>query len=426
MILFRLGKTKTKILERIFRIKKKKNNFVHRSGFEIGPSTIKAGALTTGPVHRLQQFVANRPVKAIIYLGLLEADPSLMAKYRLVRESRAWTSRPPPEKKRKKSQKGRGKEKAPLPMPTEMPTELANSGFSTQGSDPDMQAPFGVPPDPPPGSNVTKSQVRHIWEYVLRRFRGESAAEASAAVKAELAQEETEQKAEQQPQAEPTEEDTWHDANDQIPQQEEGLQQEGSGVDDGSGVTLAADEVIHVPQGDRPKVFAHPSQLMIAGATKSGKSSLVVQIIKNMEKMFDTVPESVYWFYAMPSSVENVPHELPRVMLRNGSPTEDMIASIIKNGRPKLMIMDDMQQMMDNKNQAQIISDIFTKVSHHGNLSVIFIVQNLYLKNLIRVREQCGEIILMGNGASAAANCMKLGHVSVMYMNLYMGKYLVE
>jgi hypothetical protein len=239
-------------------------------------------------------------------------------------------------------------------------------------------------------------------------------------VKAELAQEETEQKAEQQPQAEPTEEDTWHDANDQIPQQEEGLQQEGSGVDDGSGVTLAADEVIHVPQGDRPKVFAHPSQLMIAGATKSGKSSLVVQIIKNMEKMFDTVPESVYWFYAMPSSVEHVPHELPGVKLRNGSPTEDMIASIIKNGRPKLMIMDDMQQMMDNKNQAQIISDIFTKVSHHGNLSVIFIVQNLYLKNLIRVREQCGEIILMGNGASAAANCMKLGR------DLYMGKYLVE
>jgi hypothetical protein len=279
------------------------------------------------------------------------------------------------------------------------------------GPDPDMRAPFGVPPsEVPEGVDVTRIQLRSIWEYVLRRARGEDAEEAAAAVKGGIEPEEDE------------EADQWHDAETEVPM--EGVeQQQGSGADnddDGSGVTLAADEVIHVPQGDRPKVFAHPSQIMVAGATKSGKTTLVTQIIRHRKQMFDTEPEEVFWFYAMPSSVEHVPRELPEVKLRNGAPTEDMVAGIIKDGRPKVMIMDDMQQMIDNKNQAQIISDIFTKLSHHGNLSIIFIVQNLYLKNLIRIREQCGEIVIMGNGASAAANCMKLGR------DLYMSRFLVD
>jgi hypothetical protein len=280
---------------------------------------------------------------------------------------------------------------------------------------------------------MTQGQMNHIWEYSIRRARGESAADASAAIKAGLAPRQQEAppppvpppepamtyEAQQQPPppaapaAEGEEDEQYHEAR-------EFPQQEGSGVDDGSGVQLATDEVIHVPRGDRPKVFSHPSQIMIAGATRSGKTTLVLEILRHMKTMMDPVPEAVYWFYSMPSSVENVPELLPHVKLRNGAPTEDMIKGMIKNGRPKLMVMDDMQQLMNNKKQAEFISDIFTKISHHGNMTVIFIVQNMYLKNLIRVREQCGEIVIMGNGVSAAANCMNLGR------QLFLGNYLVE
>jgi hypothetical protein len=198
-------------------------------------------------------------------------------------------------------------------------------------------------------------------------------------------------------------------------------QQHGSGVgDDGSGVELTTDEVIRVPQGDRHKVFAHPSQIMVAGATRSGKTTLVTNILSNMKLMLDPEPKDVYWFYAMPSSVEHVPALLPWVKLRNGAPTEDMINDIIKEGVPKVMVMDDMQQLMGSKKTADMLTDIFTKVSHHGNLTIIFIVQNMYMNKLIRIREQCGDIVIMGNGVSAAANCMKLGR------ELAMGNYLVR
>ena len=351
-----------------------------------------------------------------------------MPKYRLVRETKAWTSRPPPPLKKKQQQKGHGQ--PPVPMPTEPPTTLPEDI---------MKAPMGVPPPPPPGTNVTQKQVTDIWEYIIRRARGESAADASAAVKAGIAKRSATVEEGPAPSvpippagSEPVippnippytrgnyEQETAQ-AEEQFHDAQEYPLQEGSGDDDGSGVQLATDEVIHMPQGDRPKVFSHPSQIMVAGATRSGKTSLVLDILRHMPEMVDPVPEAVYWFYSMPSSVEKVPDLLPRVKLRNGAPTEDMIKSMIKDGRPKLMVMDDMQQMMNSKKQAEFISDIFTKISHHGNMTVIFIVQNMYLKNLIRVREQCGEIVIMGNGVSAAANCMNLGR------QLYMGNYLVE
>jgi energy-coupling factor transporter ATP-binding protein EcfA2 len=174
------------------------------------------------------------------------------------------------------------------------------------------------------------------------------------------------------------------------------------------------DEMIHVPQGDRPKVFSHPSRIMVAGATQSGKTTLVLNMLKHIDTLMDPPPEKIYWFYTMPASVAGVPDILPHVKLRHGAPSEDVINNIIKDGKPKLIVMDDMQDLILDKKQAPLMKDIFTKISHHGNLSVLLIVQNLFLKDLIRLREQCDQVIVMGNGVSAAANCVKLGMVMCM------------
>jgi hypothetical protein len=178
--------------------------------------------------------------------------------------------------------------------------------------------------------------------------------------------------------------------------------------------------MIHVPQGDKPKVFSHPTRIMVAGATQSGKTTLVLKMLRHLDTLMDPPPQKIYWFYTMPASVAGVHDILPHVKLRNGAPSEDVINNIIKDGKPKLIIMDDMQDLMKDKKQASLITDLFTKISHHGNLSVLFIVQNLFLKDLIRVREQCDQIIIMGNGVSAPANCMNMGKV------MMLGNYLGE
>lgn len=111
----------------------------------------------------------------------------------------------------------------------------------------------------------------------------------------------------------------------------------------------------------------------------------------------------------MKSSVAGVPAALPSVKLRNGVPTEDMIATITKEGRPKMVILDDMQDVLEDKRQTKMLMDILTKVSHHGSLSIVFIVQNLYNDNMRKVRNQCDEIIVMGNGSSSMHNAEQLG-----------------
>lgn len=240
-------------------------------------------------------------------------------------------------------------------------------------------------------------QIRQIYNYVMKRWQGKSPEEANKEVEDESAGQPIPP---QQPPPPP-------------PHEEKGQQQSGSGLvddeDDGGGVQLTTDEMIRVPQGDRYKVFAHPCQLLIAGATKSGKTTLLMKILAQKEIMFDPVPRDVYWFYTMRSSVAGVPESLPFVRLRNGVPTEDMVRAITKEGIPKMVILDDMQDVLENKNQTKMLMDILTKVSHHGNLSIVFIVQNLYNENMRKVRSQCDEIVIMGNGSSAMHNAEQMG-----------------
>ncbi|ELU05853.1 hypothetical protein CAPTEDRAFT_217336 [Capitella teleta] len=239
--------------------------------------------------------------------------------------------------------------------------------------------------------------LEKIYNYVMKRWQGKSPEEANKEVEDESAGQPIPP---QQPPPPP-------------PHEEKGQQKSGSGLvddeDDGGGVQLTADEMIRVPQGDRYKVFAHPCQLLIAGATKSGKTTLLMKILAQKEIMFDPVPRDVYWFYTMRSSVASVPESLPFVRLRNGVPTEDMVRAITKEGIPKMVILDDMQDVLENKNQTKMLMDILTKVSHHGNLSIVFIVQNLYNENMRKVRSQCDEIVIMGNGSSAMHNAEQMG-----------------
>jgi hypothetical protein len=100
-----------------------------------------------------------------------------------------------------------------------------------------------------------------------------------------------------------------------------------------------------------------------------------------------------------------------------------MVASMVKDGVPRLMIQDDMQQMLDVKEQSKIILDVFQKVSHHSNLSVIFIAQDLTQKgtNLPRIKGQCSDVIIMGTGTYANKNLRDFG--GQVGMN---GRYLRE
>ena len=112
----------------------------------------------------------------------------------------------------------------------------------------------------------------------------------------------------------------------------------------------------------------HPFSMIIAAPSNSGKSHFVAKLLKHRQSMISPSPVKVYWCY---SEWQQLYQTIDNVQFHQGIIYVDSIDSGITN----LVILDDLMSECDQR-----VSDIFTKHSHHRNLSVIFMTQNLYHK----------------------------------------------
>ena len=112
--------------------------------------------------------------------------------------------------------------------------------------------------------------------------------------------------------------------------------------------------------------WPHPFTCVVAGPTGCGKTEFVKQLIRYVEDMVTPVPTKIIWNYG-----EWQPAYQPlldKVDFVQGPPELPLY-----NLEPLLVVIDDQMHGVDQR-----ISSLFTKGSHHGNLSVIYIVQNLF------------------------------------------------
>ena len=114
----------------------------------------------------------------------------------------------------------------------------------------------------------------------------------------------------------------------------------------------------------------HPFTCLICGPTQSGKTEFTFKLLKTLETMVSPVPDRVIWCYGeYQEKLKNLPSN---VLL------SDSIANAldqIDRTKRNLLILDD---MMDEAGNANEVSELFTKGSHHRNLSVVLIVQNMF------------------------------------------------
>ena len=111
----------------------------------------------------------------------------------------------------------------------------------------------------------------------------------------------------------------------------------------------------------------HPFTCIIAGPTCSGKTYLVRSIIT--EKAVYPPPEKIIWLYA-----EDQPlYKDLDVEFIQGIPAD--LESRFDGKTPTLVIIDDLMTQLHSDER---LTRLFTVGSHHRNLSVIFIVQNLF------------------------------------------------
>ena len=116
----------------------------------------------------------------------------------------------------------------------------------------------------------------------------------------------------------------------------------------------------------------HPFTMIVSGATQSGKTVFVLKMIENRFQMIEPPPKKVLYCYTeyQPKAFDS--HSANGVEFFKGLPGLDFF-----DGRePTLCILDDLMGEL-NKD----VAELFTRVSHHRDVSVVFLNQNMFPKN---------------------------------------------
>jgi len=113
----------------------------------------------------------------------------------------------------------------------------------------------------------------------------------------------------------------------------------------------------------------HPFTAIIGGPTGCGKTYFVFRLIKNAHQMVDPPPSQIWYCYG---KFQPLFRQYPRVKFHEGLP--DVLW--FDGRQPILLIIDDLMQETDGT-----VANLFTKGSHHRNISVIYLTQNLFHKN---------------------------------------------
>ena len=141
----------------------------------------------------------------------------------------------------------------------------------------------------------------------------------------------------------------------------------------------------------------HNSSILVAGPSGSGKTCFVERLIENRLQIFDVPPSGIFWCYGQHQEhLERLRRE-HGVHLVEGLP-ESLLDTLPANC---MLVVDD---LMAEAEDSKLVTALFTKVSHHQHVTVIFLTQNLFQKGAqSRTRSlNASYIVLMKNPRDAS------------------------
>lgn len=123
--------------------------------------------------------------------------------------------------------------------------------------------------------------------------------------------------------------------------------------------------------------FKTPGTCLISGASNSGKSTFMRELLVRRKFFYDRPPGKVYWFYRIYQDALFDEMLETKVVdeFHQGMVTMDWIKENISVPNSTIVI-DDLTTEID-----QDTSNIFTVGSHHLDVNVFLICQNLFTKN---------------------------------------------
>ena len=119
--------------------------------------------------------------------------------------------------------------------------------------------------------------------------------------------------------------------------------------------------------------FQHPFTAIISGPTGSGKTVLTRNVLQDFKNLTTIKKDQlkVTWCYGQWQETYN--KQLPNVFIEH---VEGLISEQeMEENRPDVIVIDDLMSELAGDKR---MTNLFTKVSHHRNISIIFIVQNIF------------------------------------------------
>lgn len=119
----------------------------------------------------------------------------------------------------------------------------------------------------------------------------------------------------------------------------------------------------------------HPSTIIISGPSSSGKSTFTVQLLHNLQ-IFNQEIKKVIWCNSERGAIphrDTLPADLDIEFINKLPQNFENVKNVLT-----IVILDDM--MVDASASLQV-SELFSKGSHHRNITVVLITQNIFHKS---------------------------------------------
>ena len=124
--------------------------------------------------------------------------------------------------------------------------------------------------------------------------------------------------------------------------------------------------------------FQSPTSIFIVGPSNSGKSVLVQHILENASGMFLKPPTKILFCYGVWQKIYNeMEAKISNIQFHKGFPNTEEMENWSATEEHKLLVLDDL--MVDLADSGDIVHMLCVG-SHHHNITVIHILQNLFQK----------------------------------------------
>lgn len=122
--------------------------------------------------------------------------------------------------------------------------------------------------------------------------------------------------------------------------------------------------------------FMHPTTIVLAGPTQSGKTYFLVEAM--LQHRFQPMPERIVWVFGEWQPLYDVVKKaFPHIEFVKDF-SKDLYDTFTPNVRNLLVLDDQMENKQATRRGDNGTTKFFTQGSHHRNLTVVYIVQNLF------------------------------------------------